>query len=121
MPRPKLAVLKGPPDELLSHERLMSYIQEQAEADFPDLSPEAAAQRYHTGRVPNGTKGRNRPKLMLMGQRRYASQALLLVPIANSVCRSGKSSISGVVFQKMPPSETLYLETTTRPEESSSQ
>ncbi|THW53915.1 ras-related GTP-binding protein-like protein C [Aureobasidium pullulans] len=39
---------------------------------------------------------------MLMGQR-----------------RSGKSSISGVVFQKMPPSETLYLETTTRPEESS--
>lgn len=28
--------------------------------------------------------------------------------------RSGKSSISSVVFHKLPPSETLYLETTTR-------
>lgn len=68
--RPGLSALGGPRDERLSRERLMSYIQEQPEADFPDLSPEAAAQRYHTGRVPNGGKGRNRPKLMLMGQRR---------------------------------------------------
>jgi len=70
MPRPSLHALKALRDEGLSHERLMSYIQEQPEADFPDLSPEAAAQRYHTGRLPNGGKGRNRPKLMLMGQRR---------------------------------------------------
>ncbi len=28
--------------------------------------------------------------------------------------RSGKSSISNVVFHKLPPSETLYLETTTK-------
>src|SRR5215470_6615278 len=27
--------------------------------------------------------------------------------------RSGKSSISSVVFHKLPPAETLYLETTT--------
>lgn len=31
-----------------------------------------------------------------------------------SICRSGKSSISSVVFHKLPPSETLYLETTYR-------
>lgn len=70
MPRPALRTDGGPRDERLSHERLMSYIQEQSEADFPELSHEAAAERYHTGRVPNGGKGRNRPKLMLMGQRR---------------------------------------------------
>ncbi|KAK1750776.1 GTP-binding protein gtr2 [Echria macrotheca] len=41
------------------------------------------------------TKGT--PRLLLMGQR-----------------RSGKSSISSVVFHKLPPSETLYLESTAR-------
>ncbi|KAK0621323.1 Gtr1/RagA G protein conserved region-domain-containing protein [Bombardia bombarda] len=41
------------------------------------------------------TKGK--PRLLLMGQR-----------------RSGKSSISGVVFQKVSPSETLFLESTAR-------
>ncbi|KIX07281.1 uncharacterized protein Z518_01934 [Rhinocladiella mackenziei CBS 650.93] len=39
----------------------------------------------------------NKPRLLLMGQR-----------------RSGKSSITSVVFHKMPPSETLFLESTTR-------
>ncbi|KAG9526150.1 ras-related GTP-binding protein-like protein C, partial [Aureobasidium melanogenum] len=102
MPRPGLHVLSGPPDERLGRDRLMSYIQDQTSADFPDMSAEVSNSQFHTGRLPNGAKSRNRPKLMLMGQR-----------------RSGKSSISGVVFQKMPPSETLYLETTTRPEESS--
>lgn len=38
-----------------------------------------------------------KPKLMLMGQR-----------------QSGKSSISSVVFHKMPPSDTLFLESTAR-------
>jgi len=38
-----------------------------------------------------------KPRLLLMGLR-----------------RSGKSSISSVVFHKMPPSETLFLESTTR-------
>ncbi|KAJ9638133.1 GTP-binding protein gtr2 [Knufia peltigerae] len=39
----------------------------------------------------------NKPRLLLMGQR-----------------RSGKSSITSVVFHKMPPQETLFLESTTR-------
>lgn len=68
MPRP--LSLRGNRDKALSEERLMNYIQDQADADFPELSSEAAAERYHTGRVPNGGKGRTRPKLMLMGQRR---------------------------------------------------
>ncbi|KAL1856237.1 GTP-binding protein gtr2 [Paecilomyces lecythidis] len=38
-----------------------------------------------------------KPRLLLMGLR-----------------RSGKSSISSVVFHKMPPTETLFLESTTR-------
>lgn len=31
-----------------------------------------------------------------------------------TVPRSGKSSIASVVFHKMPPNETLFLESTTR-------
>lgn len=38
-----------------------------------------------------------KPRLLLMGLR-----------------RSGKSSIASVVFHKMPPNETLFLESTTR-------
>jgi len=44
-----------------------------------------------------GQASGRRPRLLLMGQR-----------------RSGKSSISSVVFHKMPPTETLFLESTTR-------
>ncbi len=40
---------------------------------------------------------KGKPRLMLMGQR-----------------RSGKSSIANVVFNKMPPAETLFLESTAR-------
>ncbi|PWY89986.1 GTP-binding protein GTR2 [Aspergillus heteromorphus CBS 117.55] len=43
-----------------------------------------------------------KPRLMLMGLRRYG------------VLLSGKSSIASVVFHKMPPNETLFLESTTR-------
>jgi hypothetical protein len=74
MPRPGLHVLSGPPDERLGLERLMSYIQDQTSADFPDMSAEVSNSQFHTGRLPNGAKSRNRPKLMLMGQRRYANQ-----------------------------------------------
>ncbi|KAH8909969.1 hypothetical protein BR93DRAFT_443047 [Coniochaeta sp. PMI_546] len=42
-------------------------------------------------------QGKGKPRLLLMGQR-----------------RSGKSSISSVVFHKLPPNETLYLESTAR-------
>ncbi|KAN0115201.1 Gtr1/RagA G protein conserved region domain containing protein [Hyaloscypha variabilis] len=44
-----------------------------------------------------GAAARGKPRLLLMGQR-----------------RSGKSSISSVVFHKMPPNETLFLESTAR-------
>lgn len=46
----------------------------------------------------------NKPRLLLMGQR-----------------RSGKSSITSVVFHKMPPQETLFLESTTRIQKDSMQ
>jgi len=45
--------------------------------------------------APASAKGK--PRLLLMGQR-----------------RSGKSSISSVVFHKLPPHETLFLESTAR-------
>ncbi|KAK8210499.1 ras-related GTP-binding protein-like protein C [Phyllosticta capitalensis] len=73
---------------------LMRYLQDLQNADIP---PSPVTPRYHTGRLPNSKAGDGKPRLLLMGQR-----------------RSGKSSISSVVFHKLPPSETLYLETTTR-------
>ncbi|KAK3494981.1 Gtr1/RagA G protein conserved region-domain-containing protein [Neurospora hispaniola] len=42
-------------------------------------------------------QAKGKPRLLLMGQR-----------------RSGKSSISSVVFHKLPPNETLFLESTAR-------
>ncbi|KAF2843533.1 ras-related GTP-binding protein-like protein C [Patellaria atrata CBS 101060] len=73
---------------------LMKYLQELPDAERP---PNPLQQQYHTGRVPNSKAGDGKPRLLLMGQR-----------------RSGKSSISGVVFHKLPPAETLYIETTIR-------
>ncbi|KAK4148607.1 hypothetical protein C8A00DRAFT_38818 [Chaetomidium leptoderma] len=46
---------------------------------------------------PTAPQTKGKPRLLLMGQR-----------------RSGKSSISSVVFHKLPPSETLFLESTAR-------
>ena len=63
----------------------------------------------------------NKPRLLLMGQRRYIlwpSRSLSHDLIA---CRSGKSSITSVVFHKMPPQETLFLESTTRIQKDSMQ
>ncbi|KAA8911622.1 Gtr1/RagA G protein conserved region-domain-containing protein [Sphaerosporella brunnea] len=57
-------------------------------------SPTSSTGPY--GGAPPPVSGR-RPRLLLMGQR-----------------RSGKSSIASVVFHKMPPTETLFLESTTR-------
>ena len=58
----------------------------------------------------------HKPRLLLMGLKRYV--ILLLGPWIfifrlTNVGRSGKSSISNVVFRKMAPHETLFLETTT--------
>ncbi|KAH7160057.1 Gtr1/RagA G protein conserved region-domain-containing protein [Dactylonectria estremocensis] len=47
--------------------------------------------------VTAGVPVKGKPRLLLMGQR-----------------RSGKSSISSVVFHKLPPNETLFLESTAR-------
>ncbi|CAJ2506851.1 Uu.00g080370.m01.CDS01 [Anthostomella pinea] len=63
-------------------------------------------QNRHKQQKQNGAKApeqapeastKGKPRLLLMGQR-----------------RSGKSSISSVVFHKLPPSETLFLESTAR-------
>ncbi|MCJ1361983.1 hypothetical protein MMC16_001084 [Acarospora aff. strigata] len=64
----------------------------QTQPSAPPVPPQ-----YHTGRMPNSKLGDNKPRLLLMGQK-----------------RSGKSSISSVVFHKMPANETLFLESTTR-------
>ncbi|OJJ45748.1 hypothetical protein ASPZODRAFT_17193 [Penicilliopsis zonata CBS 506.65] len=49
------------------------------------------------GQASGGSPHDGKPRLLLMGLR-----------------RSGKSSIASVVFHKMPPNETLFLESTTR-------
>ncbi|KAL2271603.1 hypothetical protein VTJ83DRAFT_974 [Remersonia thermophila] len=56
-------------------------------------------QKKDGARVPDPTavQTKGKPRLLLMGQR-----------------RSGKSSISSVVFHKLPPSESLFLESTAR-------
>ncbi|EQL34768.1 hypothetical protein, variant [Blastomyces dermatitidis ATCC 26199] len=62
--------------------------------------PSAQAQsqaQARSGQVSSNKFRDTKPRLLLMGLR-----------------RSGKSSISSVVFHKMPPTETLFLESTTR-------
>jgi Ras-related GTP-binding protein C/D len=57
-----------------------------------------------------------------MGQRRYNKVAYLKRLLCHlTSCRSGKSSITSVVFHKMPPQETLFLESTTRIQKDSMQ
>lgn len=61
-----------------------------------------------------GPAAKGKPRLLLMGQRRldimfYKKRLKMLIDH-----RSGKSSISSVVFHKMPPNETLFLESTAR-------
>ena len=47
---------------------LMRYLQDLPDADVP---PSPVHPRYHTGRLPNGSKsGDGKPRLLLMGQRR---------------------------------------------------
>lgn len=66
--------------------------------------------------------GKSKPRLLLMGQRRsvFRSEADMARDCVTEhigltiVNRSGKSSISSVVFHKVPPSETLFLESTVR-------
>jgi len=47
---------------------LMRYLQDLPDAEVP---PSPVHPRYHTGRLPNGSKsGDGKPRLLLMGQRR---------------------------------------------------
>lgn len=77
----------------------------------------------HASYAANGqrttyVRRKGNPKLLFMGQRRYVDvccwnkyfeyEALMLHG------RSGKSSIQKVVFQKLSPADTLFLEPTTR-------
>ncbi|CAI7676727.1 unnamed protein product [Penicillium manginii] len=57
-----------------------------------------------------GTSAHARSSLVPDTQPRDAKPRLLLMGLR----RSGKSSIASVVFHKMPPNETLFLESTTR-------
>lgn len=62
-----------------------------------------------------GTSNENKPRILLMGLRRCAIiyfDYLYVVLILE--CRSGKSSIQKVVFHKMSPNETLFLESTSK-------
>lgn len=90
---------------------LMRYLQDLPDAEVPPTDP--VPPRFHTGRLPNSKAGDGKPRLLLMGQRRCV-RGFVCGPALLTACRSGKSSISSVVFHKLPPSETLYLETTTR-------
>jgi Ras-related GTP-binding protein C/D len=47
----------------------MRYLQDLPDADIP---PNEVQPRYHTGRLPNSKAGDGKPRLLLMGQRRYA-------------------------------------------------
>lgn len=59
------------------------------------------------------SKRQAKPRLLLMGQRRYDIGRIDVV-YRTDLIRSGKSSITSVVFHKMEPQETLFLESTTR-------
>jgi hypothetical protein len=46
------------------------YLQDLANADTP---PVTIAPKYHTGKIPNSKSRDGKPRLLLMGQRRYVS------------------------------------------------
>lgn len=68
-----------------------------------------------------GVAAKGKPRLLLMGQRRSVMIAADVDKSTNILLRSGKSSISSVVFHKMPPQETLFLESTARIQKDSMQ
>ncbi|KAK3725351.1 GTP-binding protein gtr2 [Vermiconidia calcicola] len=68
------------------------------------LQNQVSATSYTHGEQPPPTKRKGNPRLLFMGMR-----------------RCGKSSVQKVVFQKLPPADTLYLETTNRIESASMQ
>lgn len=52
-----------------------------------------------------------RPRIIITGLKRYFCLIdLSIIHFHYRLCRSGKSSIHKVVFHKMSPNETLFLE-----------
>src|ERR1700750_3347388 len=49
--------------------QLMQYLQELPDADKPHGHP--GTPKFHTGKLPNSKVGDGKPRLLLMGQRRY--------------------------------------------------
>ncbi|KAL8832341.1 MAG: hypothetical protein Q9170_004911 [Blastenia crenularia] len=85
--------------------------QESTDAQPPtEPSPE-----YTNGeiRYPPMGFGKHKPKMLLMGLKRYLQKPPTSLSHLLTSPRSGKSSISSVVFRKMAPSDTLFLEATT--------
>ncbi|KAI1916439.1 GTP-binding protein gtr2 [Ophidiomyces ophidiicola] len=80
----------------LSLEQNLQALQHGQPSTAPTTS-QAASSRTNNTRTARKKVRDAKPRLLLMGLR-----------------RSGKSSISSVVFHKMPPTETLFLESTTR-------
>jgi len=66
---------------------------------------------------PNGHRkssdGVARTKILLLGLRRCASSCIIWL-WSQFALRSGKTSIQQVLFNKLPPKQTFYLETTMR-------
>ena len=64
-----------------------------------------------------GISSENKPRIVLMGLRRcvinFPTQLMNNINMY-AYCRSGKSSISKVVFHKLSPNETLFLESTSK-------
>ena len=54
-----------------------------------------------------------KPRLLLMGLKRYSNHPAVKASNRLHIYRSGKTSISNVVFRKMTPSDTIFLDTTT--------
>lgn len=50
---------------------MMRYLQDLPDAEAPQTDP--VPPRFHTGRLPNSKAGDGKPRLLLMGQRRYDS------------------------------------------------
>lgn len=58
-------------------------------------------------------ENRERPTIVLMGQKRFGRHQWVYDSL-NIDCRSGKTSIRKVVFNKMSPNETLFVESTAK-------
>ena len=74
----------------------------------------ALGERMEGENTDAGAEKQQKPRLLLMGLKRFIQTDNLIVCHLLIICaRSGKTSISNVVFRGMLPQNTLYLPTTT--------